>query len=49
MVDNEIKTFLDQYKDLQAEFQVNHQALEAAQKDSMVSGSCTVLARTRRS
>jgi intraflagellar transport protein 81 len=38
MVDNEIKTYLDQYKDLQAEFQVHHQSYEAATKESMNPG-----------
>ncbi|KRX08285.1 hypothetical protein PPERSA_01746 [Pseudocohnilembus persalinus] len=34
-LDEEIKKLMDQYKDLQAEFQVNHKELEAAEKDSM--------------
>lgn len=36
MADDEMKNLFQEYKDLQAEFQVNHQQLEAAQKDSLV-------------
>jgi len=36
LADDEMKNLYQEYKDLQAEFQVNHQQLEAVQKDSLV-------------
>ena len=34
--DQEVKEIFNQYKDLQAEFQVVHQQLESSSKDAMV-------------